>query len=99
MTPENSREDRGMDVSSLSVGLFKVNFPVVSSCASSVVKAVLFLFKNLNGNRIMYGKKKKRSTLTFNQFRPPVPFSKRCLPSSGGKLKGFLTAQVLLRST
>lgn len=96
MIPEISREDRGMDVSSLSVGLFKVNFPIVSS---SVVKAVLFLFKNLNGNRIMYGKKKKRSTLTFNQFRPPVPFSKRCLPSSGGKLKGFLTAQVLLRST
>lgn len=78
-----------MDVSFLSVGLFKVNFPFVSSCASSVVKAALFLFKNPNGNRIMYGKK-KRSTLTFNQFRPQVRFSTRGLPSSGGKLEGIL---------
>lgn len=46
-----------MDVSSLSAGLFKVNFPFVSSCASSVVKAVLFLLENLNGNRIMMDRK------------------------------------------
>lgn len=70
MIPEISREDRGMDVSSLSVGLFKVNFPVVSSCASSVVKAVLFLFKNLNGNRIMYGKKKKKKHTDLQSVPP-----------------------------
>lgn len=43
--PGISRKGRGMDVSILSVGLFKVNFHFVSSCASSVVKAIFsFLF-------------------------------------------------------
>lgn len=70
MIPEISREDRGMDVSFLSVGLFTVNFPFVSSCASSVVKAALILVKNLNGNRIMYGKNKKKKHTDLQSVPP-----------------------------
>lgn len=58
MKPEISREDRGTNASFLLVGIFKVKFPLVSSCASSVVKTVHFLFKNPNGNCNMYRRKK-----------------------------------------
>lgn len=49
------------------------------------ILAVLFSFKILNRNRIMYGRK-KRSTLTFNQFHPHIQFLQCRLPSSGSKL-------------
>lgn len=67
-----SREDRAMDgvlpVSRVIPNEFSLRPLMCLKC----IRAVLFLFKILNGNRIMYGRRGKKGKHTDLQSVPPT---------------------------